>query len=151
MRIEKDGVVVEENTPAVNTDEKLEAKTAKCPECGGKYLPETGYCPSCKKKVGGKKEEVEETELEESKGKLTPDEYKAAMKAKKIDEKDYIFDTENKVYIKKESVEEENEIIEIPEEVKLTQEDGSVIILEKGDKIQIVKEESEPEEAEPEE
>ena len=27
------------------------AKTAKCPDCGSKYLVQTGYCVSCKKKV----------------------------------------------------------------------------------------------------
>jgi len=32
--------------------------TAKCPDCGGKYLKATGYCVSCKKKVGKKKENV---------------------------------------------------------------------------------------------
>lgn len=38
--------------------EEAESKTAKCPDCGGKYLVNTGYCVSCKKKVGGKKEDI---------------------------------------------------------------------------------------------
>jgi len=37
---------------------EAESKTAKCPDCGGKYLVQTGYCVSCKKKVGGKKKEA---------------------------------------------------------------------------------------------
>ena len=40
-----------------------EAKTAKCPTCGSKYLVATGYCLKCKKKVaepvGKKKESIE--------------------------------------------------------------------------------------------
>ena len=32
--------------------------TAKCPTSGNKYLVATGYCLTCKKKVGKKKEEV---------------------------------------------------------------------------------------------
>ena len=31
--------------------EKADTATAKCPECGGKYVKATKYCPSCKKKV----------------------------------------------------------------------------------------------------
>ena len=33
------------------------SKTAKCPDCGGKYLVNTGYCVSCKKKVAEPKSE----------------------------------------------------------------------------------------------
>lgn len=39
---------------------EADTKTAKCPDCGGKYLVATGYCVSCKKKVGKKKEDTEE-------------------------------------------------------------------------------------------
>lgn len=35
------------------------SKTAKCPDCGGKYLIQTGYCVSCKKKVGNKDKKKE--------------------------------------------------------------------------------------------
>ena len=97
MRIEKDGVVVEKTT---NDNTVVEAKTAKCPECGGKYLPETGYCPSCKKKVSEPKKKKENVNLDSS--------------------------------TEKGSV----EIIEIPEEVKIP---GTDIILEKGDKIEVLK------------
>jgi len=38
---------------------KEESKTAKCPECGSKYLVQTGYCVSCKKKVGKKESVIE--------------------------------------------------------------------------------------------
>ena len=31
--------------------EKASTATAKCPDCGGKYVKATKYCPSCKKKV----------------------------------------------------------------------------------------------------
>lgn len=31
--------------------EDKNTKTAKCPECGTDYLVNTGYCPSCEKKV----------------------------------------------------------------------------------------------------
>lgn len=34
------------------------ADTAKCPDCGEDYLVNTGYCPTCKKKVKESKEEV---------------------------------------------------------------------------------------------
>jgi len=40
-------------------DEMIEGKTTKtaiCPDCGNKYLVNTGYCPTCKKKVKIKKE-----------------------------------------------------------------------------------------------
>lgn len=38
-------------------EEKASAKTAKCPECGTKYLVATGYCLKCKKKVAEPKKE----------------------------------------------------------------------------------------------
>jgi len=47
---------------------KEEAKTAKCPTCGGKYLVATNYCVKCKKKVKTDKKEsvdAEETVLSE--------------------------------------------------------------------------------------
>lgn len=41
------------------------AETAKCPDCGSKYLVNTGYCMSCKKKVAEpKKDEKKETKKE---------------------------------------------------------------------------------------
>jgi len=36
---------------------EAESKTAVCPDCGNKYLVQTGYCVTCKKKVGKKKKE----------------------------------------------------------------------------------------------
>jgi len=47
-------------------EKKASTKTAKCPECGSKYLVATGYCVSCKKKVAEpvgakKKDEKKET------------------------------------------------------------------------------------------
>jgi len=37
------------------------SKTAKCPDCGSKYLIQTGYCVSCKKKVGKKDKKKEDS------------------------------------------------------------------------------------------
>lgn len=48
---------------------RYEAKTAKCPDCGGKYLVQTGYCVSCKKKVAKPKSEAVVTEKEDPKAK----------------------------------------------------------------------------------
>ncbi len=70
---------------------KEKSKTAKCPDCGNKYLVATGYCVSCKKKVAEPKKE---------------------------------------------------NIIEIQEQLKIDQE-NEVIILEKGDRIEVLKEDSE--------
>lgn len=41
---------------------KEKGKTAKCPDCGNKYLVKTGYCLTCKKKV--KKKESTDTVIE---------------------------------------------------------------------------------------
>lgn len=38
-------------------------KTAKCPDCGNKYLVKTSYCVTCKKKV--KKEKNKDKKKEE--------------------------------------------------------------------------------------
>jgi hypothetical protein len=48
-----DGICVEcsSKTEAASTE------TFKCPDCGSKVLKQTGYCLSCKKKVGNKKKE----------------------------------------------------------------------------------------------
>ncbi len=46
-----------ESTKKSTKDNILEAETFKCPDCGSKVLKQTGYCVSCKKKVGGKKKE----------------------------------------------------------------------------------------------
>lgn len=40
----------------MTTVDEVSTKTAKCPDCGKKYLVATGYCLSCKKKVAKKKE-----------------------------------------------------------------------------------------------
>jgi len=40
------------------------SKTAKCPECGNKYLVQTGYCVSCKKKIAEPKSEKKKEEIE---------------------------------------------------------------------------------------
>lgn len=39
-----------------------EGETAKCPDCGKKYLVNTGYCVSCKKKVAEPKKDDEKKE-----------------------------------------------------------------------------------------
>lgn len=44
--------------------EKAKAETAKCPDCGNKYLVQTGYCVSCKKKVADPKSEKKKEEIE---------------------------------------------------------------------------------------
>lgn len=44
---------------------KENTKTAKCPECGSKYLVATGYCVSCEKKVAKPKKENTMIEVKE--------------------------------------------------------------------------------------
>jgi hypothetical protein len=54
--------------------EGKDSKTAKCPDCGNKYLVKSGYCLSCKKKVAAsvdtdckkKKKEIKEASDEQS-------------------------------------------------------------------------------------
>jgi len=82
--------------------EKADASTAKCPTCGNKYLVQTGYCVSCKKKVA-----------------------EPGGKAKKADSKD-----------DKKKDDKKKETIEISSDVRIP---GTDIILEAGDKIQIIK------------
>lgn len=46
--------------------EKASKKTAKCPNCGNKYLVATGYCLTCKKKVGKTEKKKESFTLQDS-------------------------------------------------------------------------------------
>ena len=55
--------------------EKADTATAKCPECGGKYVKATKYCPSCKKKV--KESEKSKEENRSKLMKITKKEFKA--------------------------------------------------------------------------
>jgi uncharacterized OB-fold protein len=50
FRIPNTDIILEKGDTIQVLDD-AESKTAKCPKCGNKYLVQTGYCVSCKKKV----------------------------------------------------------------------------------------------------
>jgi DNA-directed RNA polymerase subunit RPC12/RpoP len=112
-----------------NLEEKAKNGTFKCPICGGKVLINTGYCLHCKKKV------------DPPKGSEKPD--KKDDKEKKKDDKKESYlnllktNRENEAAAKKELDEENIDVYEIIESVKISQSDCD-ILLEAGDKIKII-------------
>jgi hypothetical protein len=55
--------------PEEDDEDKKEegTDTFKCPDCGGKVLVNTGYCPSCKKKVNNPSEKEDKKDKDEKK------------------------------------------------------------------------------------
>jgi len=51
FRLPNTNIILEVGDRIEIIDEKDTTKTAKCPDCGNKYLVNTMYCTSCKKKV----------------------------------------------------------------------------------------------------